>query len=297
MYTSILVPLDGSSFSEHALPLALDLARRSGATLHLVHVVDAGGSQRGVPSAWEHAQRYLVKVAEQLRTVWPVRVETTLLDGQVDLSIAAYADAHQSDLAVITTHGRGAFSRAWLGSVADRLIRRLPSPVLLIRPHLYDAMHIQYPPRIEHMLLPLDGTHLSERIIPQALALGRLTGARYTLIQVLEMLVPFYGPEIMVPSEQITATLTRDAQCYLERIAGRLRLEGFQAHTELLIGPSAETILQYARDHAVDLIALQSQGRSGAARLFIGSVADKIVRGADAPVLLHRSHVLSAPRL
>ena len=77
----------------------------------------------------------------------------------------------------MTTHGRGLLSRAWLGSVADRLVRQLPMPMLLVRPHETDPADITNPPSIKHVLIPLDGSELSECIVPHALALGRLMGA------------------------------------------------------------------------------------------------------------------------
>jgi len=84
------------------------------------------------------------------------------------------------------------------------------------------------------------------------------------------------------------AAWMQTAQQYLDRIATGIQAEGLQVQTEVFIGSPARSILDYARDHAVDLIALETHGRSGAARLVRGSVADKIVRGAGVPVLLHR---------
>jgi nucleotide-binding universal stress UspA family protein len=292
MYTSILVPLDGSSFSEHALPLALSVARSSGAMLQLahVHVDDAHRTNDGTLDAQQRAREraYLASVADRLATGWHGPTETTLLDGPVAEAIAAYAESHHIDLVVMTTHGRGALSRAWLGSVTDRLVRQLPMPMLLVRPHETDPADITNPPSIKHVLIPLDGSDMSERIIPHALALGRLTCSRYTLVQTLELLMTGYGLATYAPAEYEIDALMQEAQQYLDRVAAGLRAEGLQVQTEVFFGPPAMTILDYAREHAVDLIALETHGRSGAARLFLGSVADKIVRGAGEPILLRR---------
>jgi nucleotide-binding universal stress UspA family protein len=112
-----------------------------------------------------------------LAATWRGPIEITLLDGPVAEAIAAYAETHRVDLVVMTTHGRGLLSRAWLGSVADRLVRQLPMPMLLVRPHETDPADITNPPSINHVLIPLDGSELSECIVPHALALGRLMGA------------------------------------------------------------------------------------------------------------------------
>lgn len=298
MYTAILVPLDGSLFAEQALPLALEVARQSGATLYLarVHVAAAQGSNAGARDRQirERERDYLSAIAERLAPTWRGKIHITLLDGPVAESIAAYTTTCHSDLVVLSTHGRGGISRLWLGSVADRLMRRLEIPLLLTRPREDDPATSAAPPASGHILIPLDGTAASERIIPHALAMGRLMGARYTLLQTLELIGPIAEQETYTPTEREMADLMEDARRYLDRIAAQLRAEACSVRTELLIGPPALVILDYARDHAVDLIALETQARSGSARLFVGSVADKIVRGAHAPVLLHRPP--SAPK-
>lgn len=292
MYTKLLVPLDGSSFSEHALPLALDTARRSSAKLHLahVHVADTNRKSDSTIDAQqrERERAYLAATANRLSATWSGPIETALLDGSAAEAIMAYAEEHGIDLVVLTTHGRGALSRAWLGSVADRLIRRLPMPMLLIRPHETDPVTIANPPSIKHILIPLDGSPMSECILPHATELGQLTGATYTLLQTIEIFIPSYGFGTYTPSDLDIDAWVKETQQYLDRVATKLRAAELQVETDVIIGPPVMTILEYARDHAVDLIATETHVRSGAARLFLGSVADKIVRGADVPVLLHR---------
>jgi nucleotide-binding universal stress UspA family protein len=108
------------------------------------------------------------------------------------------------------------------------------------------------------------------------------------LVQTIEIFMPDYGFGGYAPTDFVIDTWRTEAQQYLDRIATGLRAEGLQVQTDVVIGSPASTILKYAHDHAVDLIALETHGRSGAVRLFIGSVADKIVRGAGVPILLHR---------
>lgn len=289
MYRTIMVPLDGSSFSEHALPLALRAARLSNAALHVVCVTD--NDQHPTDTTTIDTQpeyAYLARIADRLATSWHGPIETMLLDGSVTESITAYAESHRVDLVVMTTHGRGALSRAWLGSVADRLIRRLPMPMLVVRPHETDPADLANPSSIDHLLIPLDGSELSEQIIAHAIALGRLTGATYTLLQTIAIFTPDYGVGIYTPTDFDIAAWMKTAQQYLDRIATGMRAEGLQVQTDVVVGLPAISILDYARHHAVDLIALETHGYSGAARLMLGSVADKIVRGAGVPVLLHR---------
>jgi len=289
MYRTIMVPLDGSSFSEHALPLALRAARLSDASLHLVCVSDSDQHHTDTTTIdTQPESAYLARIADRLAANWHGPIETTLLDGAVTESIAAYAESHRVDLVVMTTHGRGVLSRAWLGSVADRLSRRLPMPMVLVRPHKNNPADSANPPSINHLLIPLDGSELSEQIVAHAIALGRLTDATYTLFQTIAIFTPDYGVGIYPPTDVDIAAWMKTAQQYLDRIATGMRAEGLQVQTEVFVGFAATSILDYARDHAVDLIAIETHGRSGVARLVLGSVADKIVRGAGVPVLLHR---------
>ena len=292
MYRAILVPLDGSPFGEHALPLALDVARRSGAALHLVHA-HAPEERRADVAALDAQRReqeraYLAAVAGRLAATWRGANATALLDGPRAEAIAAYAAAERIDLAALTTHGRGALSRAWLGSTADQLIHRLPVPMLVVRPHEERLADIASPPGLAHVLIPLDGSELAEGVIPHALALGRLCDAAYTLLQVVEIPVMDYGYGLSPLSALDVDAWIREDERYLERLAAPLRAEGLRVTTKVTVGWPAASILEYAQDHAADLIALATHSRSGAARLFLGSVADKIVRSAAVPVLLHR---------
>jgi nucleotide-binding universal stress UspA family protein len=300
MYRSLLVPLDGSQFGEHALPLARAIACQTGATLHLVHVhvitvpisVDAIPVFDEALDAQDRAreQAYLDTLARRLSNNGAVRVTTAVLDDPVAGALQTYAAAHDVDLVVMTTHGRGAFSRFWLGSVADTLVRCAPMPILLLRPR-ETPPDLEQMPEIKHILVPLDGSALAERILPPATALGALTNAAFTLLHVIALdAVAGYAMDWpIVRSEAGTLAARRAAaQTYLDRVAERLGAQSLAVHTAVIGGQPAPAILEYAGDHAIDLIALATHGRSGAARILLGSIADKIVRGATTPVLLYR---------
>jgi nucleotide-binding universal stress UspA family protein len=132
MYTSILVPLDGSPLGERALAQAVPIAEQHGARIVLLHVLEPinpllmGG---GVPVrdsaldlTWrEDAKKYLAKAAARLRKRTMAPVEAVSREGRIVPVIAAYATEAGIDLIVMCTHGRGGFERFWLGSVADGL--------------------------------------------------------------------------------------------------------------------------------------------------------------------------------
>jgi nucleotide-binding universal stress UspA family protein len=137
----ILVPLDGSSLAEEALPIASWIARAEGASLDLVRVVSVapvaydesmGGYPMDLMSAMEDAAAtYLSRVAGALTARH--EVSTTLLIGSAGEQILDYSKSSGCGLVVLASHGRTGFARAALGSVADRALHG-PAPVLILRP-------------------------------------------------------------------------------------------------------------------------------------------------------------------
>ena len=313
MYRSILVPLDGSPFGEHALPLALGIARRTGATVQILNVlttiatlygespmfVDDQLEQRLRDRQVESQEKYLDQVARRIEAASAVKVVKLVDDGEIASTVRAQAVRNNADLIVMTTHGRGPLGRFWLGSVADELVRESPVPVLLMRPSEKDVDLTREPP-LKHFLVPLDGSPLAEQMLPYAVELGRFLGADFTLMRVVKPVGTFVpigdagtvGFEVQAMVERVETLqrrLAKEAQDYLERVAGRLREAGLTVLTRVDVAEQPATaILHDAAPAVVDLVALETHGRRGLSRLFLGSVADKVIRGAHVPVLVHR---------
>jgi nucleotide-binding universal stress UspA family protein len=144
MIRSILVPLDGSEFSEQALPTAGAIARREGAVLRLVsvHVPAAilpfGGSMpieaEAERRARDRAEARLSRIARWISEDYGVPVTHEVLDGPVVETIDRYARESGADLIAMTTHGRGAFKRLVAGSVAEAVLHGSSAHMLLYRP-------------------------------------------------------------------------------------------------------------------------------------------------------------------
>jgi nucleotide-binding universal stress UspA family protein len=300
MIRSVLVPLDGSHFGEHALPLAWGLARRASAKLALahVHVSQLYVSELAVFDETLEQQRltqeraYLEKMSDHLTRLAGVSVATTLLQGGVADALGEHAKASGADLIVLATHGRGPFSRFWLGSTADELVRTATVPLLLVRPQKV-PVDLEHEQGFHRVLVPLDGSALAEQILEPAVTLGRLMPAEYTLLQVVPPLHPGIidplGRVLDLSDSGLDEKARASARAYLESVAERLRQQGLNVHTKLVTQPqAAPAILEEATEASYDLIALATHGRRGLARLFLGSVADKVVRGAPMPVLVYR---------
>jgi nucleotide-binding universal stress UspA family protein len=304
----MLVPLDGSAFAEHALPLALGLARRAGEPLDLllVHALYAFADPACAWAPYDPAadaarrrqeQAYLGSVAGRLGALAPVRVTTAVADGLVADAILGRAAAGGAGLLVMTTHCRGALGRAFFGSVADEVVRRSPTPVLLVRPHDLLA-DLSREPAVRRVLLALDGSAEAEQALKPAVWLSRLTGAELLLLHAVA------GPRS--PGHAACAGLAvatgrsweerqaEEALAYLDGLARPLRREGLEVRARVAAGrDAAAVILDEARDQGCDLIALATHGHGGLKRLLLGSVADGVARGAATPVLLCRPAVSS----
>src|SRR5690606_20494581 len=155
MYKRIMVPLDGSPFSERALPLAVALAHRSGAELRLVHVLVPLANKAFLESE-RSEQEYLERLAQKITEESGVRATAVRLVGRQAVGELSYYSAEEGiDLVVMATHGWGGLQRAWLGSVTDGLVREARVPVLAFRPRKKDAPRIDGK-ALERILVPLD---------------------------------------------------------------------------------------------------------------------------------------------
>ena len=299
MFRDILVPLDGSRFAESALALASRLARASKARLHLVlahqpHPVLTGVGEAVVPPVdlfaglQEFDRIYLEKTAERLHTGHRVTAEIHRVEGPAGPAICEEATRLDADLVVMATHGRGAFKRFWLGSVADYLIRHLTTPVLLVHP---GARLRGRPVRpIRGILVALDLSRDSEQILEPAIALARATGAELTLINVVELVIQAgHVPEGMpiLADEEFLKEARMEAARRLDRLARELNEQGLTVTTRVVSGQGAASALLAALEATeYDLLALTTHGHGGMRRLLLGSVADKVIRGAAKPVLV-----------
>jgi nucleotide-binding universal stress UspA family protein len=207
-------------------------------------------------------------------------VRTEVLRGAIATELATYAQTYDVGLVVMTSHGQGGISRAWLGSVAGALVRRMRVPVLMLRPDAADRLDAPLV-RPRNLLVPIDGSRDSARVLGPAAVLGTVWGARLTLLHVLPPTAPRLAGAERADEDA--------AELELDELAAPLRRRGYVVDVAVVRGESAaKAILDYAAAHAVDAIAMATRGRGGWERVAIGSVADKVLRGALLPLVLFR---------
>jgi nucleotide-binding universal stress UspA family protein len=311
MLQQVLVPLDGSAVAESILPHAERFARLTGSTLTLLHVVtdvERSQTQFWVATApaelrqsWEQAaltdtQRYLAALATRLQTAGlAVRTEVRAADDAA-AAIVAYAQQEPGVVLVaMATHGRGGLALWVLGSVATKVLRAAPKPLLLVR-----AREDAAPVSMAHyrtIAVPLDGSELAEQALAQLQRIPIVARATLVLIGVTperpDGFKAWHEPAASSMPDALDSQPER-YESYLRRVAQRLETSGFTVRTRLVSGVPADTILRLGFEEHADLIVMATHGRSGMSRMALGSVAEQVIRNADLPVVLVRPSAVTS---
>jgi nucleotide-binding universal stress UspA family protein len=294
MYDSILVPLDGSELAESALPYAEDLAARLGSNIVLIYACE--------PSDEKHHRMhelYLQKMVEATRRGLKKhlaedakegpQVTSALVTGDPGEQIVDYADKENAGIIVMATHGRSGIRRWVLGSTAAKVARATKKPLVLIRAGVARS-RARTEVLLGKLLLPLDGSKQSELAVPHVEELAAQLKAEVVLLHVVAPTYFAYS----IPGETIEMPFTAEdmerfrakSEHYLESVAEALRKRGIATSTEVAIGTAADEIIRLSDEMPVDLVVMSTHGRSGISRWAFGSVADKVIHAANAPVLL-----------
>ncbi len=295
MYKQILVSLDGSAFAESALPLALEISRRTGAKVHLATVLEPVTSfayEGWEGAAVEWSEQYLEDVIGRIEGKAGDEVTHAVLSGHTVETLQKECEDRSVDLVVMASHGRGALSRLWLGSVADGFVRQTDVPVLLVRPDEDAEPRTSFEQSFETLLIPLDGSDLSEDALAHATEFGELFDSAYHLTRIVSYPVDVaspYLPHTAQINQQIMEDAKKGAGEYLEQQAEAMRRRGLRVTTSVAVDAQAGNgILAEAEAVGADMVAMATHGRRGFSRAILGSAADKVLRGIHLPLLLHR---------
>jgi len=286
MLSTILVPLDGSALAEQALPFAERLARVAGARLILARVVpQASPAETSIEASIAlTARENLEEIASRLRRS-ELSVEVEVPEGDAAARIVGAVTAHRADLIVMSTHGRSGIGRWLYGSVADAVIRLVRVPVMLIP----SGVSVTWPTDTRlRIAVPLDESHLSEAVLGPVVELATGLDVELLLVEVVPWPPLVYSDPVELlpydPEEQLEA-----ARGYLSAVGARLRAAGATVRYQAEVGQTtAGTIVRLARDEHVDLIAMATHGRSGLARVVLGSTTTATLQHAGIPLLIVR---------
>lgn len=266
MFERILVPLDGSRRAENALPPLDWLASRNGEILLVrscpLRAVGAVETPVFVPEGLGEARDYLERTAATLRAQGR-RVRTLLREGDAPGAVLDAAAEENADLLVLTTHGRTGLSRFVFGSVAEKVLRASPAPVLV-----FPAFAPAQPEAPRRILVPLESEETSVGVVPALVALARAGKARVLL---------FHATQEGRPTGD-----------FLQAVAAGLAAEGIEGAAHATEGDPASSILEASRAFEADLLVMATHGRRGPSRWVFGSVTEKVLRAASSPLLVVR---------
>jgi len=295
----ILVTLDGSKFAERALPIAIEVATNISGSLNLVSVSTnrpqgwRGRVETVVPGDLNRADpdrsKYLETVAKRIEAVSDTTVICNVLFGSLDEAIVDYSAISNPTIIAMSTHGRGPISRSWFGSVADRVARHVPMPVVLVRPEVVGEVDLSERHGIRNILIALDGSRRAEESLDYVKAICSSETA-CTLVRIVGESVPAHTVDAMCTPLNI-----RD----FTKI-GNTRVTNYLIHVERLMNngnrkvesvvvdgvPAAVGILNTAAEKGADVIAMTTHGRGVFPRVVFGSVTDEVVRSSHLPVLV-----------
>jgi nucleotide-binding universal stress UspA family protein len=294
VFKHLLVPLDGSSLAETALPAAGYLTTTLQADVTLLHLVE-----RRAPVEIHHArhlrtadeaQAYLAEVRQRaFPTATPVEchVHTTEIS-DVPHSIAEHTAELTVDLIVMCTHGRGDARRWLFGSIAQQVIALSQTPLLLIPPQPDRAAAFQ----CDRILVPLDGNADHESGLRAAADLAQTCQAAVHLLLVIPKLDQLTG-EKAATGKLLPRTMTAlldmseaNAEAYLREHLHTLHASGLTVTAEVARGDAATAIVGAARRTNASLIALGTHGKTGLDAFWSGSLTPMLAARSPVPILL-----------
>ena len=141
----------------------------------------------------------------------------------------------------------------------------------------------------KHILVPLDGSVRAEKILPYVEEMALKHGSRVVLLQVVEPIVTVSSADVFIPTNDSFTAKLEQARVYLDGVKTRFQEKRIEAETRVVGNTIVDAVCETAQTEKSDLIAMASHGRTGAGRVFYGSVAAGVLHRIDRPLLIIRS--------
>ena len=302
-FSRVLCAVDFSDFSRHALDHAVAVSKWYSSRLTLLHVIDpiifphpgplmAEFGAAVVSDADRNAARGRLEAWIKIAADCGVPADLVLRDGNPARQILNCAESLAADLVVLGTHGRSGFERFVVGSVAEKVLRKSPRPVLTIPPAVPQVARPPY----RHVLCPVDFSDASLAALQMARSLARESGSALTVLHVIEW--PWREPPAPAAAElpPSQAAALAEYRRYVEtsamaRVEGLIQGAGTDRSApkpRLRHGKPYIEILRVAAEERADLIVIGVHGRSLLDTTVFGSTTNQVVRQATCPVLTLR---------
>jgi nucleotide-binding universal stress UspA family protein len=295
MFRHILVPLDGSHLAESALPAAVALSTAFGSTVTLIHIIEHNAPQEIHGERHLRQQKeaydYLDQVAQQnfppeIKVIRHVHTDEVK---DVARSIVDHSGELSPDLIVMCAHGESGLRDIVVGSIAQQVISRGKTPILLVQP---DEDRFAQTISFSKLLVALDGDPEHEKALPLAKGLAKSLNASLELVMVVYTLGTLPSERaatsrlLPVATSMMLDMTETSAQDYLKEMAASFEAEGLTVSWDVRRGDPAANIIDSAERSSSDLIVLATHGKSGIGAFWAGSVAPKVVTQTRIPLLL-----------
>ncbi len=281
---NILVLLDGSDNSQCAIPIAKMIAQRLGARITLLSSIKnrPQSSQSQLQKVSSERMSYLNALAVDLASAG-IESDVVIEIGSTFEVTNTFLSKNDFDLVITATRGDSGELNWLKGGLSHKLVEKINTPILLVQA---DEQNQGMLPKINSILVALDGSTYSERTLPYARLLAKAFNSHLTLICVSA--VP-EADDYRAPAD-IVLKIRQKAEAnmykFLNEIARLLRKDGLKVDVRVTGSIPAHAILAVAREKNVDMLMLTSQGRGGFNALLLGSVAEYVVQNTKRPVFM-----------
>jgi nucleotide-binding universal stress UspA family protein len=276
MYDRILVATDGSETAATAVDGAIRLADRLDADLHAIHVTppDDGAPPLDSSDALDPDALLDDLAARADERDVPISTAVRSNESGVARGILDHAADRDVDLLVMGTQGRTGLDRFVLGSVAERVLRSSPAPVLTVRA----STPVE---ELDDILVATDGSEGAAAAVTHAVDLAAAADATLPVVPVVEVTVAW-----PTAAERVLDRMEEAGREAVDRAVDRAERADVPAvEATLLSGSPYRAIVDYAGEVDADVTVVGTHGRSGLDRFLLGSVAERVVRTAGTPVL------------
>lgn len=304
-FKQILFPVDLSQTSDKMVPYVRYVASTFSASLHLLFVargveyfseIDVSGTmitnfQRGLLLG---AEKRMTEFIDEHFSDLP-NVDATVRMGDISLEILEFCNTEAFDLLILGTHGRKGLEKVFFGSIAERVMKMSPLPVLLINPYravaARDASGTDDSAdtliRFDTITVPLDLSEISAHIAPYARMMADTFDSALHLIRVSRAFDYFSALYLSDHSiQEFEKEVVMGSQAKLEEFRKQHFPSSQNIRTKVLIGDISAVILDYVRSDKSSLIIMGTHGRKGLEKAFFGSVAERVAKSSPVPVLL-----------
>jgi nucleotide-binding universal stress UspA family protein len=282
MFKRILIPLDGSTHATEALEFTRALAQASQASLALLHVEPWGAPVEA--RRRDHVN--LDTLVEELRADGLDAHAVMRFDEPED-GIAATAALENADLVVLAPQRREGMDALLHPSVTARMLTRSPAPLLIFpdaMPSIGAAPLLADP--TARILVPLDGSTRAEQALTVAMDLARSYDREVLLVRASAPPTYLPGTEVYLPTSDAAVADRQEAERYLEVVATRVRDAGLRARPLVVAGPPEAELMALLAREPIGLVVMSTHGRTGAARMLLGSVARHLIYHATMPLIV-----------